>query len=123
MQVAGRQATVRHSRQSSGKPGGSLYRQRGIPDLGACCRQSNAELLAPLRPLLLLCPKAGARGRIRTTDTRIFSPLLYQLSYPGLLSIRYSFAARVCPEVKRGPRNKPSTLLAKILPTRPEQSL
>jgi hypothetical protein len=25
----------------------------------------------------------GARGRIRTTDTRIFSPLLYQLSYPG----------------------------------------
>ena len=26
---------------------------------------------------------AGARGRIRTTDTRIFNPLLYQLSYPG----------------------------------------
>ncbi len=26
---------------------------------------------------------SGARGRIRTTDTRIFSPLLYQLSYPG----------------------------------------
>ncbi len=25
----------------------------------------------------------GAWGRIRTTDTRIFSPLLYQLSYPG----------------------------------------
>ena len=25
----------------------------------------------------------GARGRIRTTDTRIFNPLLYQLSYPG----------------------------------------
>ena len=25
----------------------------------------------------------GARGRIRTADTRIFSPLLYQLSYPG----------------------------------------
>ena len=25
----------------------------------------------------------GARGRTRTTDTRIFSPLLYQLSYPG----------------------------------------
>src|SRR5690606_6254687 len=30
-------------------------------------------------------PKDGARGRIRTTDTRIFSPLLYQLSYPGIL--------------------------------------
>ncbi len=27
----------------------------------------------------------GARRRIRTTDTRIFNPLLYQLSYPGLL--------------------------------------
>ena len=28
-------------------------------------------------------PPNGAWGRIRTTDTRIFSPLLYQLSYPG----------------------------------------
>jgi hypothetical protein len=27
--------------------------------------------------------KGGAWGRIRTTDTRIFNPLLYQLSYPG----------------------------------------
>ena len=27
--------------------------------------------------------KGGAQGRIRTTDTRIFSPLLYQLSYLG----------------------------------------
>src|SRR5690606_12026006 len=26
----------------------------------------------------------GAQGRIRTTDTRIFSPLLYQLSYLGV---------------------------------------
>ena len=30
-----------------------------------------------------LSKKSGARGRIRTTDTRIFSPLLYQLSYLG----------------------------------------
>lgn len=29
--------------------------------------------------------KNGAQGRIRTTDTRIFSPLLYQLSYLGIL--------------------------------------
>jgi hypothetical protein len=29
----------------------------------------------------------GAQGRNRTTDTRIFSPLLYQLSYLGLLAI------------------------------------
>ena len=28
----------------------------------------------------------GAQGRSRTTDTRIFSPLLYQLSYLGILS-------------------------------------
>lgn len=27
---------------------------------------------------------SGAQRRIRTTDTRIFSPLLYQLSYLGL---------------------------------------
>ncbi len=26
----------------------------------------------------------GAQGRNRTTDTRIFNPLLYQLSYLGL---------------------------------------
>ena len=25
----------------------------------------------------------GAWGRSRTADTRIFNPLLYQLSYPG----------------------------------------
>ncbi len=29
----------------------------------------------------------GARRRIRTTDTRIFNPLLYQLSYPGIQTI------------------------------------
>ncbi len=28
--------------------------------------------------------KYGAQGRNRTTDTRIFSPLLYQLSYLGI---------------------------------------
>ena len=29
--------------------------------------------------------KDGARRRNRTTDTGIFNPLLYQLSYPGML--------------------------------------
>ena len=33
--------------------------------------------------LLFLRKKNGAQGRNRTTDTRIFSPLLYQLSYLG----------------------------------------
>jgi hypothetical protein len=28
--------------------------------------------------------KSGARDRNRTSDTRIFNPLLYQLSYPGI---------------------------------------
>jgi hypothetical protein len=31
--------------------------------------------------------KGGAWGRNRTSDTRIFSPLLYQLSYPGVPSM------------------------------------
>ena len=31
----------------------------------------------------LIIKRNGAQGRIRTTDTRIFSPLLYQLSYLG----------------------------------------
>ena len=30
------------------------------------------------------CSAYGASGRGRTGDTRIFSPLLYQLSYPGI---------------------------------------
>ncbi len=30
--------------------------------------------------------KDGAQGRNRTSDTRIFSPLLYQLSYLGMPS-------------------------------------
>ena len=34
-----------------------------------------------------LMAKDGAQRRIRTTDTRIFNPLLYQLSYPGICAI------------------------------------
>ena len=34
-------------------------------------------------PLTLRFWGRGAWGRIRTTDTRIFNPLLYQLSYPA----------------------------------------
>jgi hypothetical protein len=30
----------------------------------------------------------GASGRIRTADTRIFNPLLYQLSYRGIMRKR-----------------------------------
>jgi hypothetical protein len=31
--------------------------------------------------------KNGAQGRNRTSDTRIFNPLLYQLSYLGILRV------------------------------------
>ena len=34
---------------------------------------------------------SGARGRDRTADTRIFSPLLYQLSYQANLDIITGF--------------------------------
>jgi hypothetical protein len=33
--------------------------------------------------LQVLQPASGAQGRNRTADTRIFSPLLYRLSYLG----------------------------------------
>ena len=34
-----------------------------------------------------ICAAAGASGRNRTNDTRIFSPLLYQLSYRGVVAM------------------------------------
>ena len=44
---------------------------------------------------------SGAWGRIRTTDTRIFNPLLYQLSYPGPRRTDMPFA-------EGGPIRKPA---------------
>ena len=35
------------------------------------------------KKLQTLCLYRGAGTRIRTRDTRIFSPMLYRLSYPG----------------------------------------
>ena len=40
-----------------------------------------------------LVGSGGAQGRIRTTDTRIFNPLLYQLSYLGLFARRENHGA------------------------------
>ena len=37
-----------------------------------------------------------AGGRNRTADTRIFSPLLYRLSYPGLLEMRVRGRSEFC---------------------------
>ena len=42
--------------------------------------------LALLRSSMLR--RNGARDRNRTSDTRIFNPLLYQLSYPGVRAAR-----------------------------------
>ena len=45
---------------------------------------------------------SGAQSRNRTSDTRIFNPLLYQLSYLGTLWwAGDSEAGRGCPEGKR----------------------
>jgi hypothetical protein len=53
--------------------------------LGSCCvglvQQKGLSNRGLRVKSLILC---GAQGRDRTTDTRIFSPLLYQLSYLGL---------------------------------------
>ena len=39
------------------------------------------------RAVVPLCLSAGASRRNRTTDTRIFSPLLYRLSYRGKIKV------------------------------------
>ena len=50
----------------------------------ACLSPSGAEPpICPENKDLRQAKRNGAWGRIRTTDTRIFNPLLYQLSYPG----------------------------------------
>lgn len=52
----------------------TLYRVRPV-------MQTNAKTVHSARAN---SREYGARGRIRTTDTAIFSRLLYQLSYPGM---------------------------------------
>ena len=57
----------------------------------------------------------GAQGRIRTTDTRIFSPLLYQLSYLGIetrygaLGRRHRVIVNAITHSKRFPRRVPAS--------------
>ncbi len=46
----------------------------------ALYQMSYTRILVPLQVIL---KGSGASGRNRTNDTRIFSPLLYQLSYRG----------------------------------------
>ncbi len=63
-----------------------------------------------LRPLTDGTVLYGAAGRNRTADTRIFSPLLYRLSYRGMLmaeatgfepAISYVTGMRVRPSTPR----------------------
>jgi hypothetical protein len=68
---------------------------------------------AGLRPRIFavdLLDKNGAQGRDRTTDTAIFSRMLYQLSYLGTSNPRtgsgapvYSQAGQPCPPTRRQP--------------------
>ena len=50
---------------------------RGVNSANAAMRKRRAAQPKTMRR------RGGAWRRIRTTDTRIFNPLLYQLSYPG----------------------------------------
>ena len=59
-----------------------------ISPLGACDREiahvGIATVIAAPPGVLYQIQICGARDRNRTSDTRIFNPLLYQLSYPGI---------------------------------------
>ncbi len=57
----------------------------------------------PIAPKGISGKKKGAQGRNRTTDTGIFNPLLYQLSYLGTRSRRAVWPGEGA-ESKRGPR-------------------
>ena len=61
-----------------GAPSGLSGRLHAV----AKAEQGNSQIGAPIRKRL----KNGGQGRNRTIDTRIFSPLLYQLSYLAILA-------------------------------------
>jgi hypothetical protein len=46
---------------------------------------------------------SGGLGRNRTTDTRIFNPLLYQLSYQANRLLQTRFVERPCRAAQRSP--------------------
>ena len=59
------------------------FHKRATPLWTASGAAGNGPRAPPPRAGATAEGENGAWGRIRTTDTRIFSPLLYQLSYPG----------------------------------------
>ena len=56
----------------------AILREKHIP----------TELVSHYVSCNVLLQKTNAQNRNRTSDTRIFSPLLYQLSYLGIKSLR-----------------------------------
>jgi hypothetical protein len=73
-------------------------RQPGALCFGLGYREAQSERLKRFRfyRIRLFPNGCGAQGRNRTTDTGIFSPLLYRLSYLGL-------SGRVCMPHGSGP--------------------
>ena len=63
----------------------------------------------------------GGQGRNRTADTRIFSPLLYQLSYLAFETFAFCNRLRICGsgQRKRGAIILVSAAIAKRLPVVP----
>src|SRR3982750_934061 len=63
-------------------PGHLAGRSRiALPALSGSSYSTHLQRLAPEPRLLWAAPTQSGQGRSRTADTRIFSPLLYQLSY------------------------------------------
>ena len=56
---------------------------RVLSNAATSMRRGKAYARTKLTELLIRLENDGARDRNRTSDTRIFNPLLYQLSYPG----------------------------------------
>jgi hypothetical protein len=75
--------------------GGRRELLRNLPQHGDLTPPTDFSQAGVMRNLLKLPWKNGAQRRIRTTDTRIFSPLLYQLSYLGLFRHAGSSARRI----------------------------
>ena len=72
-------------------------RKRAIRRLSEKCQQSVGLSGGGSCYPLKIDHLVGAQGRNRTTDTRIFSPLLYRLSYLGEARIKAARSSRVKP--------------------------
>ena len=62
----------------------SLFFSQSVYYTSTFIRTEEVNRLEFIYILLLIKYLNGAQGRNRTTDTRIFSPLLYRLSYLGI---------------------------------------